>query len=128
MSQTTAQKTCFLKPSSPNYLILSLNRFSKNSSSKILTDVYLTELNVPFLENEYLIGGSNSCYYENYIIQSIIVHSGLSVLNGHYFVCCKDQHGKWKKINDNLVSDFQAFNKENYETPYIFVFKKKNQS
>ncbi len=118
-SKQKAKKTCFIAKS-PEYLILSLNRFDKNK--KLLNQYdYSREIKIKVLESDNF-----SINYETYELISFVIHSGSGKSSGHYYVSFKNNSdNNWVFIDDKMFSSFDFFCISNNHTPYILFYQRK---
>ena len=148
-----AERQVYIKHS-PNYLILTLLRFSydvkKRSRSKILTEVnYPRSIHLPVVGAEKghrSPRDKNNVRLDTYALVTVIVHSGMGSDCGHYY--CYARHSnpappeqssghskdyledKWFLFNDSRItfSNFKTFSSVSQsfrkDTPYVLVYKK----
>ena len=84
----------------PDILVIQLVRFTKSGSkntAKVGLGKYL-DLS-PFIINKTLA---------KYRLASLIDHRG-SQVSGHYVCVALNEKGKWKKMDDNTVTDVESF-------------------
>ena len=105
--------------SSPNYLILILNRGKGN--------IYNVKLDFPEvinITNYVLQKETPNIIYELY---GVVTHIGQSGPNAHFVASCKSPiNGKWYRYNDAIVNNITDVKKEVMEfgTPYILFYQK----
>ena len=105
--------------SSPNYLILILNRGKGN--------IYNVKLDFPEIidiTNYVLQKEKPKIIYNLY---GVVTHIGQSGPNAHFVASCKSPvNGKWYRYNDAIVNNITDVKKEVMEfgTPYILFYQK----
>ena len=105
--------------SSPNYLILILNR-GKNNIYNI--KLYFSE--TIDITQFVVCNNGNQWIYNLY---GVITHIGESGPNAHFVASCKSPvDNKWYRYNDAFVNPINDFQKEiiNFGTPYILFYQK----
>lgn len=137
---------------SPEYLILSLNRFEYDKRTNVFRKVFtkiiypkILNINVHSMEDD-----ENQVHQVKYCLVLVIVHTGYTLHGGHYYVYgrevkplpanidndnCEDYflNDEWFLINDDLVteSSYQALvdNCSQYTaaTPYILFYQRIDQ-
>ncbi len=84
----------------PKILVVSLKRFNYDMT-KNNTPVAITS-NIDL--KEYILSPNTP---SKYTLRSIACHSG-SFSNGHYWAICQNPNGKWYRIDDTMISEFDA--------------------
>jgi len=101
--------------STPNYLIINLNR-GRGA-------IYECKVNFPEQLNlfNYVSFKMGNTVYELY---AVICHIGPSSMSGHFIAFCKNKiDKKWYKYNDAFVTLCQNQNEYNIGMPYILFYK-----
>lgn len=86
----------------PSVLCMLLKRFAydtKTNQSTKLTSRFEFEENINLSKHTYLPGVD-----VDYTLHAILVHDGLTLTEGHYFVCV-NINGNWTKYDDAIVSN-----------------------
>jgi ubiquitin C-terminal hydrolase len=121
-SHEIASIKILIQKSTPDFLILSLNRFN-NNGDKILTKTCIPdEINLKVINSEVM--GE----VEDYQLVSCIVHNGSSLRSGHYYLTFKNNENKWVMIDDKKSSVYDINNVSKSSTPYIYFYKKKHSN
>jgi ubiquitin C-terminal hydrolase len=115
-SKQKAKKNCFVKKS-PEYLILCLNRFSKDQKLHNQYD-YSSEIKITSCDNNL------TSYFEYYELISIVIHSGPCKSSGHYYMSFKNDQD-WICIDDKTNFRYNILENSNYHTPYILFYQRK---
>ena len=105
--------------SSPNYLILIINRGKGN--------IYNIKLDFPEILNisQFVIKKEKPNIIYN--LYGVLTHFGESGPNAHFFAACKSPvDGKWYRYNDAIVTSIKDFQKDviDFGTPYILFYQK----
>ena len=105
--------------SSPNYLILIINRGKGN--------IYNIKLDFPEILNisQFIIKKEKPNIIYN--LYGVLTHLGESGPNAHFFASCKSPvDGKWYRYNDAFVTPINDFQKDviDFGTPYILFYQK----
>jgi ubiquitin C-terminal hydrolase len=106
---------------SPNYLILILNRGKGN-----IYNVKLDFSEIINITDYVLEKGSPKIIYSLY---GVVTHIGQSGPNAHFIASCKSPvDGKWYRYNDAIVNMITDVKKEiiDFGTPYILFYQKEN--
>ncbi len=118
----------------PSYLIMAFNRFALQNKwdvtqfNKLLNHIILdTKIDIKSYDE------FNNISLKTYSLNCIVVHSGSSLNNGHYFsyVNCildyEQYRDNWYSINDIIVSkvSFESIssNLKKFNTPFILFYK-----
>jgi ubiquitin C-terminal hydrolase len=104
---------------SPNYLILILNRGKGN--------IYNVKLDFPEIINitDYVLEKESPKII--YSLYGVVTHIGQSGPNAHFIASCKSPvDGKWYRYNDAIVNMITDVKKEiiDFGTPYILFYQK----
>ena len=107
---------------SPNYLILILNRGKGN--------IYNVKLDFPEIINitDYVLEKESPKII--YSLYGVVSHIGQSGPNAHFIASCKSPvDGKWYRYNDAIVNMITDVKKEiiDFGTPYILFYQKEKQ-
>ncbi|CAF1614654.1 unnamed protein product [Adineta ricciae] len=140
-SLQNAERSIVLQ-TTPEYLILSLNRFEYDKQTNIFRKVF-TKMNYPKLLNVHVYPPGAIPLLTKYNLLLIIVHTGYTLHGGHYYVYARDikssiseseeQNDEWFLLNDDLVtsSSYEAMmeNCAQYTsaTPYVLFYKRIGQ-
>lgn len=127
----------------PPILIVMANRFSDKTRKIIhkitnipqefsIQDIFKKDHfeNLPSEEIKDLDGEEIKSFLDyNYTLYCIIIHKGLTLEQGHYFIYAKDlTDNKWFVLDDkNMEVEETSFEREAFdETPYTFYYIEKN--
>ncbi len=117
----------------PSYLIISFNRFALQNKSNVIQ--YNKLLNHIILDLKIDLSAYdefNNIFMKKYILHCIVVHSGLSLNDGHYYsyinwiLDCEQYRDNWYLINDSIVSkvSFESISLDltKSNTPFILFY------
>jgi sentrin-specific protease 1 len=101
----------------PDILAIQLVRFKPTVGNKVVKD--FTKIGI----DKYLLFNSM-----NYELSAVVCHIGDTIRSGHYVAFCKMESSKWKKFNDDVVTEDLDFRPEKNETEYLIFYEPTDKS